>query len=161
MMTLGIDPGLTGALALLDAAGQVVILHDLPTLHRGTGKVKRELDPAGLAHLLRPHAGSIALAVVEGVASRPGQGVASMFSLGHSLGVIHGVMGALCIPWQPVTPSVWKKAAGLSSDKEAARAQASKLFPDMELHRIKDHNRAEALLIARYGLSQRFTAQGR
>jgi crossover junction endodeoxyribonuclease RuvC len=84
-----------------------------------------------------------------------------MFSLGHSLGVIHGVMGALCIPWQPVTPSVWKKAAGLSSDKEAARAQASKLFPDMELHRIKDHNRAEALLIARYGLSQRFTARGR
>ncbi|TQV61938.1 MAG: crossover junction endodeoxyribonuclease RuvC [Halothiobacillaceae bacterium] len=151
-MILGIDPGLTGALAILDTQGRVSLLEDLPTVHRGSGKVKRELDPAGLTHLLRPHAPMIRLALVEAVASRPGQGVASVFSLGHTLGVIHGVLAAMGIPWQPVTPSTWKKSAGLGTDKEASRAMAARLYPSIQLHRKADHNLAEALLIARHGL---------
>lgn len=154
MLILGIDPGLTGALALLDRQGRVELAEELPTIQRGggKGKVRRELDPAGLAHLLRPHAASIRLALVEAVASRPGQGVASVFSLGHSLGVIHGTLGTLGIPLHPVAPSTWKKAMGLGSDKEAARAMAARLFPSIPLHRKADHNMAEALLLARHGL---------
>lgn len=152
MLTLGIDPGLSGALAILDSRGHVALLESLPTIQRGKGKVKRELDAAGLAHLLGPYAVDLRLALVEAVASRPGQGVASVFSLGHSLGVIHGTLGALGIPWQPVTPSTWKKAMRLDSDKEACRAAAVRLFPSIPMHRKADHNLAEALLLARYGL---------
>lgn len=152
-MILGIDPGLTGALAILDREGRAGMVEALPTLQRGRGKgrVRRELDAAGLAHLLRPYARDIRLALVEAVASRPAQGVASVFSLGHSLGLIHGVLGALSIPWQPVTPAAWKKAMKLDGDKEASRAMAARLFPSIPLHRKADHNLAEALLIARYG----------
>ncbi len=154
MLILGVDPGITGALALLDPQGRVEMAEDLPSLQRGggRGRVRREVDPAGLAHLLRPHAAHIRLALVEAVASRPGQGVASVFSLGHSLGAIHGVLGALGVPVHPIAPSVWKKALGLGADKEEARAMAARLFPMIPLHRKADHNMAEALLIARYGL---------
>lgn len=154
MMTLGIDPGLTGALALLDESGGVALLETLPTVARGKGqgRVKRELDPAGLLHLLRIHAGEISAAYVESVASRPGQGVASVFSLGHSLGIIHATLAGLGIPRHDITPAAWKRAAGLSgSDKEQARALAVRLFPTVALHRKADHNLAEALLIARHG----------
>lgn len=147
---LGVDPGLTGALAAVDRQGHVHLLEDLPTVTRGQGRVKRELDPAGLAHLLRPIAGEIRLAVVEQVGSMPGQGVASVFSLGHSAGVIVGVISALGIPLQLVAPSVWKKAYGIGRDKGLSRTVATRLYPGASLARVKDHNLAEALLLATF-----------
>jgi len=150
---LGIDPGLSGALALLDGDGALFQVEDLPVMARGRGRVKSELDAAGLARLLRPHAGQIRLAVVEQVASMPGQGVASIFSLGHSLGSIVGVLAALAIPLRLVPPAVWKRAAGVSADKNLARSEAIRLWPNAPLDRVKDHNRAEALLLARYALN--------
>lgn len=151
-LVVGIDPGLSGALAVLDSQGTVFAVEDLPTLYRGKGRVKHELDPAGLAHLLRPYAAELRLAVVEQVASRPGQGVASVFSLGHSYGAIVGTLAALVIPVRLVLPATWKAAVGLpaKAEKDASRALAARLFPGEPLHRVKDHNRAEALLLARY-----------
>lgn len=152
-LTLGIDPGITGAMALLDAEGCAVMVEHLPTIARGNAaKVKREIDPAGLVHLLRIHAGGIEAAWLEQVSSRPGQGVASVFSLGHSVGSISATLATLGIPIHLVTPAAWKRQAGLtSSDKEQARALAVRLFPAIPLHRKADHNLAEALLIARHG----------
>ena len=147
---IGIDPGLTGAVAGIDSAGDVVLLDDLPTIHRGKGRVKRELDPAGLAHILRPLTGDPSTVIVEAVASRPGQGVASVFSLGHTLGAIVGVLAALGMGYQLTPPGTWKKAMQVSSDKDAARATASRLFPAVDLRRKRDHNQAEALLMAAY-----------
>lgn len=151
---LGIDPGLTGALALLDARGALFQVEDLPTIARGKGKVRQEIDAAALARLLRPHAADIELAVVEQVSAMPGQGVASVFSLGHTLGAIVGVLQALAIPLHLVTPAQWKKAAGVSADKDLVRAAAVRLYPAAPLDRKKDHNRAEALLLARHSLTK-------
>lgn len=152
MLTLGIDPGITGALAIIDQHGDIVLLEELPTLSNGQGRVKRSIDPAGLCHLLRIYAPDIRAAWIEQVSGRPGQGVASVFSLGHSAGAIAGVIAALGIPHHPVTPTTWKRAAGLpTADKEEARALATRLFPAVPLHRKRDHNLAEALLIAWYG----------
>ena len=50
-----------------------------------------------------------------------------------------------------ITAAVWKRAMGLSQDKAASLDKARLLFPDASLDRKKDHNRAEALLIAEYG----------
>jgi crossover junction endodeoxyribonuclease RuvC len=150
-----VDPGLTGALAVIDQAGVIHLLADLPTIQRGSGRVTRELDAAGLAHIVRPFVGKVIVATVETVSSRPGQGVASMFSLGHSSGIIAGVLTALGVPVQGVAPARWKKAMGLiGTDKEAARAAASRLFPSASLHRVKDHNRADSLLIALWASRQ-------
>ncbi len=149
---LGVDPGLSGAVAAVDRQGHVHLLEDLPTITRGNGRVKRELDPAGLAHLLRPIAADIKLATVEQVSSMPGQGVASVFSLGHSLGTIVGVISAMGIPMQLVAPAVWKKPYGVGRDKTLSRTVASRLFPDINLSRVKDHNLAEALLLGLYAM---------
>lgn len=151
---LGIDPGLSGAVAALDAQGRIHLLEDLPTVTRGNGRVKRELDPAGLAHLLRPLVTDSKLAVVEQVGSMPGQGVASVFSLGHSAGVIVGVIATLGIPLQLVAPAVWKKSYGVGRDKTLSRTLASRLFPLTNLTRVRDHNLAEALLLARYAIER-------
>lgn len=153
---VGIDPGLTGAIAILDGHGDLVALDDLPVIANGKGsaRVTRQLDPAGLAKLLPPYTSGITVAL-ERVAARPGQGVSSVFSLGDSFGCIRGVLAALDMPVEIVTPATWKKHYQLGSDKEQARAKAIQLYPHADLHRVKDHNKAEAALIARWLLDRR------
>lgn len=149
---LGIDPGLNGAIAILHADGSMHSVEDMPTLLRGKGTVKREVDAAGLAHLLRPIASEIQMAVVEKVGAMPQQGSASTFSLGHSYGTATAVIAALGIPLQLVAPVTWKKRMALTRDKEHARATAIHLWPAAPLSRKKDADRAEALLMARYAI---------
>jgi crossover junction endodeoxyribonuclease RuvC len=96
-----------------------------------------------------------AFAVVERVASMPKQGIASTFKFGSAYGAIRGILAALQIRTHLVTPGVWKKHFRLSSDKEASRALALRLFaasPEHFSHK-KDHNRVEAALLAVYGAS--------
>jgi len=146
---LAFDPGLTGAVAISHPTTGVVVW-DLPTRATSSGTVKREIDGRELAQwltLLRP-----AAALLERTHAMPGQGVASMFSMGVSRGVILGVLGALDIPVTEVEPRTWKKAMGLTADKKHAILKAREMYPDLRplLDREKDHNRAEALLMLNY-----------
>lgn len=153
-LTFGIDPGLSGAIAVL-VDGRYRDVADMPTV--GRGKAGRQtLNCAELASYLRSwrgqYAGADVCAVVEEVASRPGQGVTSMFRFGHSCGAIEGVLATLGIPVCRVTPQTWKRAYGLlGADKDASRGKAADLFPAAPLGRKRDHGRAEALLLARWG----------
>jgi crossover junction endodeoxyribonuclease RuvC len=155
---VGIDPGLTGAVAVLDHGGNLLALDDLPVIANGKGgsRVTRQIDPAGLAALLPPHSMNVSVAL-ERVAARPGQGVSSVFSLGDSYGCIRGVVAALGMAVEIVTPATWKKRFQLTNDKEVSRAKATELYPAAGLHRVKDHNRAEALLLARWLFETRRT----
>lgn len=153
---IGIDPGITGAISVIWEDGYAV--HDLPTMANGKGgaKVKSKIDGAGLAELLGElgFAFSIETApevYLERVSAMPGQGVSSMFSMGDTFGCIRGVCAALGYRVHIITPQEWKKHFGLGKDKEVVRAKAIELFPEASLARNKDHNRAEALLIAEYG----------
>lgn len=143
---VGIDPGLSGAVAVLDAHLSVLVLEDMPTM--GKGKSGNQVNPAALAEILQPYAG--AHAALERVGAMPGQGVSSMFSLGDSYGTARAVLAVLGMPVEIVTPTVWKKHYHLDSDKERSRTKAIELFPGASLHRKKDHGRAEALLLARW-----------
>jgi crossover junction endodeoxyribonuclease RuvC len=145
MNVIAIDPGLTGAVAVLDKQGGIIDCFDLPTIDEGT---RCRVDAVNLADLIRAH-GPYALAIVEQVASRPGQGVSSTFKFGQSYGTILGVVGALAIPVRHVTPAKWKKALGLSGDGEASRARPIETWPTHAdlFARKKDHHRAEAALI--------------
>ena len=98
----------------------------------------------------------LAVAWVEDVHSMPGQGVASTFKFGRSVGVVEGALSALGIPIRWVSPAKWKKAMGLPADKGAARRRAIELWPDHAhlFARVKDDGRAEAALIAEYGRRQ-------
>lgn len=150
MITIGVDPGLSGAIAAMDEQGSVVGLADLPVIR---DKSLAWIDGAALqAWLLDSLAGRPARAWVERVASRPGQGVASSFQFGVGFGSILAVLQTFQIAIELVTPSKWKTATGLSADKSASLHKARLLFPSAELHLVKHHGRAEALLLARYGL---------
>lgn len=158
MIYIGIDPGVTGAVATDDYGHGSV--WDIPTTVTGKGTVKREINGALLAGILRDIAGNAQAsddegytAILERTSAMPGQGVSSMFSMGVSRGVILGVLGALAIPYEEVVPAVWKRHFNLlGKDKDAARTLAIQMFPGMaaQLARVKDHNRAEALLLAAY-----------
>lgn len=161
-MHIGIDPGLTGAIAVIDGL-KLLALHDMPVMTKpgGGAKVKNQIDPMGLAEVLRDIAlqHEVEGVVLEQVSTMPKQGVASNASLMHSFGIIEGVVAWLKVPTLLVKPQQWKKAAGLqmssqltdSQKKSASLALARRLFPGASLDRVKDHGRAEALLIAYYG----------
>lgn len=154
MIILGIDPGLSGAVAGFDD-GRLLWVYDIPifTLERG-GKNKREVDIQQLAdEIILEDADH---AWLEQVGAMPGQGVTSMFAFGQTFGIIKGILAAKQIPMTLVTPQKWKGALKVPKDKDGARARASQLMPgDAASWRLKKHDgRAEAALIGYYGVTQ-------
>jgi crossover junction endodeoxyribonuclease RuvC len=151
-MIIGIDPGISGALAFLND-GKVSII-DTPVIKIKKGKTsKSEFLPSEMAGLLRDAGGGCHV-FIESVHAMPGQGVTSMFGFGVGYGLWLGIVAALGLPHTKVTPQAWKKAMmqGMA-DKNASRIRAQELFPQSTelLARKKDHGRAEALLVAAYG----------
>lgn len=163
---IGVDPGLSGAVTVMSEAGEFVEVFDLPVMQTG-GKqsfVKNTINASALfAKLNLVRSGGAGLvAYVETIAAMPKQGVASMFSMGHTLGAVTSVLACLQIPYVMVRPQEWKRAAGLiKTEKGKSRALAIQRFPEAAgaLQRAKDHNRAESLLIAHYG-AQRAACKG-
>jgi crossover junction endodeoxyribonuclease RuvC len=155
-MIIGIDPGLTGAIAIIGHNGSTAILLDMPIVPKLSGK-GNELSARLLLAALSAHRTDIDAAYVERVHAMPGQGVTGMFSLGRSVGVIDGILAALGIQTFYVEPTRWKRALDLTGkEKDAARTMAISLYPDAatNLSRKKDIGRADALLIAHWGLTR-------
>lgn len=151
---IGIDPGLTGGIAVLGDLG-LFFVKPMPTVKVSSkGFVKNALNATEAARILRPFAGPDTVALVERVNAFPGQGVASMFSLGWSYGGILAVLATLGIPTLVVEAKDWKAHFKLTKDKELARALAVRLFPTVSLPNKGDHGQAEALLIALFGRHQ-------
>jgi crossover junction endodeoxyribonuclease RuvC len=153
-MIAGIDPGLTGALAFLDPDNPTTVAtFDIPVhqLARG-GKTKREIDAVGLAALLAQQ--PIAHAFVEAAGARPGQGTASMFAFGRAYGIVIGILAAHHTPLTLVAPGIWKRHIGVDKSKDSSRARASQLLPHCadQWPLKKDHGKAEACLLALYGV---------
>jgi len=161
MFALGIDPGLTGALAMIGHRGEFLHLADIPVMERLSsprkGGVKNQVNCAALRELLLEWLSSIdraALhATIEMPIAFPGQQIQTVASSFLTAGHIEGVVQSMKIAHELVRPADWKKAAKLTASKEQCRAAAIRRWPEAAHHlaRVKDHNRAEALLIARYG----------
>lgn len=149
MMVLGVDPGLTGALAFFDPDMGLLMVRDMPTVEVvRNGKKKNEVSPQMLASIIREH--PVARAMIERVGAMPGQGVTSVFSFGRSFGIVEGVLAALELSTTIIPPQTWQKAVNLRGGKDGSRARAAELFPrDAGLFaRKKDDGRADAALIA-------------
>ena len=155
MIILGIDPGRFGALSVME--GEACRCFDMP-IHeiKRAGKIRREIDPHGLANLVVQWVGSNDHAFVERVGVRPGEGAVPSFSFGRGFGIIIGILAALAVPYTMVESRMWKKALGVPADKDAARARASQLIPRAaDQWPLKKHDgRAESALIALYGARQ-------
>ena len=153
MKIIGIDPGLSGAIAIIEN-NTVLGIFDMPVMAEGK-KNKRQLNSARLVNIFRENSSNneeVAV-VVEQVNAMPGQGVTSMFNFGQSFGAIKGVCAALNLPIFFVRPSKWKKHFELiNSSKDSSRTKVIEMYPSLSdnLSKKKDVNKSDAILIARF-----------
>ena len=153
MKIIGIDPGLSGAIAILEN-NIVLNIFEIPVMSEGK-KNKRQLNSAMLVNLLKENINNDeeVVVVVEQVNAMPGQGVTSMFNFGQTFGAIKGICAALELPIYFVRPSKWKKYFELiNSSKDASRTKAIEMYPKLsnQLSKKKDVNKSDAILIARF-----------
>jgi len=153
MKIIGIDPGLSGGIAVLEN-NKVLNMFDMPVMSEGK-KNKRQLNSAQLVTLIKENIkpNEEVVVIVEQVNAMPGQGVTSMFNFGQTFGAIKGVCAALSLPIFFVRPSKWKKHFELiNSSKDSSRTKAIEMYPTLsnQLSKKKDVNKSDAILIARF-----------
>jgi crossover junction endodeoxyribonuclease RuvC len=148
---IGIDPGLSGAIAVLtDEAA--VDLFDMPTYEK---EGHRHLYIPDLLAILND-LNAVQLVAIERQSVRPTNARNRILKTGFGEGVLVGVVATLLLPYERVTPQVWQRAAigHTTPDKGAHIERASQLYPTAELGARKDAGRADALLLAHYAKLQ-------
>lgn len=130
----GVDPGKSGAIAILDRTGDVVSVIKLSETER---------DVADGVALL---ANRIRFALLEKVHSMPKQGLSSTFKFGRSYGFCRGLLISYQIPFEELIPAKWQSVMKCRSggDKKITKARAQELFPKWKVI----HATADALLLA-------------
>jgi hypothetical protein len=162
MIVIGIDPGISGALAALDHNGRAIV-HDMPTRAKaGGGKTRNEVDPTRLMRLMRElvPAGESVIAVMEDMHAFMGAGKAlgsmsSQASLAATKAVVAAVVELAGYATHRITPQRWQGFYGIAKrEHEDTKAQSLRIAREifgMEFCPNKSHDgRADALLIARW-----------
>ena len=105
MRIIGIDPGLSGGIAVLDDL-KIFDVYDMPIMSEGK-KNKNQLNSAQLVNIIKKNiiSNEDTFLIVEQVSAMPGQGVTSMFNFGQTFGSIKELR-ALNLPI--FTPAKWK-----------------------------------------------------
>ena len=169
---IGIDPGLSGAIAVLDPRTRNIEFYDTPVLKIKSGKkMKSVMDLNAIVTLLHGiSSGRDVMVTIEKVNAMPGMGkdgvrdvtmgVTSAFNFGMGFGMWLGMLTALRLPFQQVHSRTWKKLimADMGKEKDASRVKAMQLYPETapNLNLKKHHGRADALLLAEFGRKHRF-----
>lgn len=134
---IGIDPGASGAIAIIHQSGNVNWIKNDSTEHE-------------LAEWLQDCASAFdCFAIIEQVSAMPKQGVASTFKFGRSFGFLIGLLTALRVPYESHRPQAWQKhmRCMTKGDKNVSKAAAQRLWPATKI----THANADALLIAEFG----------
>lgn len=142
MYFIGIDPGKSGALAVINDDG--CVLHTSTFSEDDYASILRNMSTSGNVKVVLEHVGAM-----------PGQGSVSMFNFGANFGFIKGLLAANNLPYELVRPQKWKRMFSCTSDKNTSVDVAHRLFPNVDLRRTtrcsKPHDGiAEALLMAEY-----------
>jgi len=150
-MILGVDPGITGAMAAIDHRGELVDFLLMPTKLDGQKKV---IDVKVIISWLSDL--PIEQALLERVHARPGQGVTSMFNFGRAYGVAEAILMAREIPFERVTPQQWKAHHSLMlQGKDASREKAQVIWGDPIFDKkAKGQAVADAALLALFGVER-------
>ena len=153
---LGIDPGLSGGLSIIDEQFNLIACIPMPTIQVDSGK--RRVDPRPVFDFVAQHRPQ--LVMIEQVGARPGQGVTSMFSFGDSFGVVRGVAECLCHEVRYSRPQEWRGFQGLSGlSKEQVAEVAFEVFRADQIYgkprggkRAVRDGISDSLMIAKYGV---------
>ena len=159
MIDMGIDPGMHGACAIVDnSTDKVLAVWDLPLIEDG---VRNHIDVQMLTEFLLHWAPRLRSVWIENVQPMFGRGKDSKammgsasFRFGMVVGQIRTCVTLAGLKYDLVHPQSWKRCFELKGgEKEPSRQLALSLYPDADywLKRKKDADRAEAILMARYG----------
>ena len=146
---VGIDPGRSGAIAVVDATGAALGTILLKETDQDVWEWM--LKMLGIGATARPGH----FAVLERVGAMPRQGLSSTFKFGTSYGFCRGLLTANQIAYEEATPVSWQTAmkCRTKGDKNVTKAAAQRLFPTVKI----THANADALLIAEYARRTWFT----
>jgi len=146
MNVAGIDPGLTGAVAVINSVdNSIVDVCNTPTTNK-------EIDVVALMDILQDW--GVGHVYLEKAQAMPKQGVVSMFTYGVGYGMIRGALAAAKIPYTLIHPATWKRVMckDLEKGKAAGIVRAKQLYPELRL-KNSEHGKADAILLAVYGLA--------
>ncbi|HQQ11378.1 MAG TPA: hypothetical protein PLH45_08145 [Synergistales bacterium] len=176
MAIIGIDPGFSGAIAVIGHVPGVITVFDMPIIVVGKPRKKKKvivedgqtpvkkkrrslqkrlLDLESLRSILSPYAteGGDHHVFIERSFVMPKQGISAAGSYMMSYGFIVGILVGMRIPYTEVVAKTWKRVMmeGMGAEKSMSRVRARQLFPGMTFPKVSDEGKAEALLIAEYG----------
>lgn len=150
MFYIGIDPGVSGGLALLDSRGGVAAVSKMPGTERDLLDLLEAWDDAGRGSGSNggEHGKRIRAGAIERVWSSPQMGVVSAFTFGRGFGALRMALTSIRVPFDEVLPHRWQTALGCLSrgDKNVTKRRAQQLFPSQTV----THAVADALLIAEF-----------
>lgn len=137
---IGIDPGMSGGISFHPEAGDPWAIKMPETDYDLLDALK--LTWPNNANEWSP------VALLEQVASRPGQSSVATFKFGQGYGKLEMALCAAGIPYQRITPQKWQKALGCltKGDKNVSKRRAQELFPSIKV----THALADSLLIGLY-----------
>lgn len=157
---LGIDPGLSGGLSIIDEQFNLIACIQMPTVF--VDDKKRRVDPRPVFDFIALHAPE--LAIVELVGAMPGNGVTSMFNFGDAFGVVRGIAECLCQDVRYSRPQEWRGYQSLSGlSKEQIAEIAYEVFGESQIYG-KPYKRkgeikrktcdgiSDSLMIAKFGV---------
>lgn len=166
MKIIAVDPGLTGAIAVLDTETQKLDVVDMPT-------TKNARKGAGLTIIDAPKLHELICnwrlwydashIIIEEVGGMPKQSAPAAFNFGYGCGLVYMAAVAADLSIELVTPQRWKGNMKVSTTPAQIRSRATEVFPfyraywDHEFLNLKSPTsevglgRAEAALLAAYG----------
>ena len=153
---VGVDPGSPLTMALVSPTGRW-LAHAGDDAVSVPAKVGVQNSPAKVVALLRKWQDTASFPVkmvIENVGPMPGEGIVSASKFVGSIWLARTAAAALDMEVLMVVPQKWKKHYGLSSKKGESNVVARQLFPNRadRVRLEKDHDYAEAALMARYAV---------
>jgi len=173
---IGIDPGISGGIAWIETFNAVPEIH--PTTVQAFKMPSTESDIAsllcsifdglsnwssqGFAYLEKAHAYPGGTKLISCpkcrtvMKTRVSQGIASTWKFSQNYGTIRGILTALHIPFETISPMAWQTGmkCRTGGDKNISKRRAQQLFPDLKI----THAKADALLISEF--CRRMRSQG-
>lgn len=161
-MYIGIDPGIKGAIAVVDNDGNLECVEDsLSGAHFRKAQLKQLIDSLNLYSYTVGKIGSYCY--LEKAQAFPKQGISSTFKIGYDFGQWEALLVGLSIPYRIIRPQEWQKIIGSQKPRKATKKQHKEWIASAACSRwpeqkewfygpqggLKD-GRADAALIAAY-----------
>jgi len=151
MITIGIDPGITGGIAILDGM-KLCRTKRMPTSLLGGKKIINANEVSTFCLSQNPD-----LFVIEKGIPMPGQSSVATFSSGLNMGILAAISQLAQVPTLWVHPRTWKSFFRIGSNKRESLNFASQSFGDDGIHKwsvMANNGIAEAALIALWAVQK-------